>query len=63
MANAGQFRSDLYFRLRVVEIEIPPLRARGGDDIADLADHFVDQFVAPLSQGPAAARRRGASPR
>ncbi|HEY5944533.1 MAG TPA: sigma 54-interacting transcriptional regulator, partial [Kofleriaceae bacterium] len=43
MANAGQFRSDLYFRLRVVEIEIPPLRARA-DDIHDLADHFVQQF-------------------
>jgi len=45
MVNAGQFRSDLYFRLRVVEIEVPPLRARGGDDIADLANHFIDQFT------------------
>ena len=52
MANAGQFRSDLYFRLRVVEIEIPPLRARGGDDIADLAEHFVDQFSRRYRKGP-----------
>jgi DNA-binding NtrC family response regulator len=58
MASAGQFRSDLYFRLRVVEIEIPPLRARGNDDVADLAAHFVDHFArryrkAPLRLEPA----------
>jgi transcriptional regulator with GAF, ATPase, and Fis domain len=52
MVNAGQFRNDLYFRLRVVEIEIPPLRARGGDDIADLAAHFVDQFARRYRKGP-----------
>jgi Nif-specific regulatory protein len=52
MANAGQFRSDLYFRLRVIEIEIPPLRARSGDDIADLAAHFVDQFARRYRKGP-----------
>jgi Nif-specific regulatory protein len=52
MVNAGQFRSDLYFRLRVVEIEIPPLRARGGDDIADLAEHFVQQFSRRYRKGP-----------
>jgi transcriptional regulator with GAF, ATPase, and Fis domain len=52
MASAGQFRSDLYFRLRVVEIEIPPLRARRGDDIADLAAHFVDQFARRYRKPP-----------
>ena len=52
MANAGQFRSDLYFRLRVIEIEIPPLRARRGDDIADLAAHFVDQFARRHRKAP-----------
>ncbi len=52
MSNAGQFRSDLYFRLRVVEIEIPPLRARGGEDITDLATHFVDQFTRRYRKGP-----------
>jgi len=45
MSAAAQFRSDLYFRLRVVEIEIPSLRARGPDDINDLAEHFVQQFA------------------
>ncbi|MFN0251668.1 MAG: sigma 54-interacting transcriptional regulator [Kofleriaceae bacterium] len=52
MANAGHFRSDLYFRLRVVEIEIPPLRARGGEDIVDLASHFTDQFARRYRKGP-----------
>jgi len=52
MASAGLFRSDLYFRLRVVEIEIPPLRARGPDDIADLAAHFVEQFARRYRKGP-----------
>jgi transcriptional regulator with GAF, ATPase, and Fis domain len=52
LAAAGQFRSDLYFRLRVIEIEIPPLRARGGDDIVDLAAHFVDQFARRYRKAP-----------
>ena len=52
MSAAGQFRSDLYFRLRVVEIEIPPLRARGEGDIEDLAAHFVAQFARRYRKGP-----------
>jgi Nif-specific regulatory protein len=52
MSSANQFRSDLYFRLRVVEIEIPPLRERGPDDVADLADHFVQQFSRRYRKGP-----------
>jgi transcriptional regulator with GAF, ATPase, and Fis domain len=52
MAAAGQFRSDLYYRLRVVEIEIPALRARGGEDIVDLASHFVDQMARRYRKGP-----------
>jgi DNA-binding NtrC family response regulator len=36
----GQFREDLYHRLRVLEIAVPPLRARG-DDVLELAEHFA----------------------
>ncbi len=51
MASQGQFRSDLFFRLRVVEIQIPELRTRGADDINDLADHFVQQFARRYHKG------------
>ena len=41
--NAGAFRKDLYYRLAVMLIEIPPLRERGAD-IAHLAMHFIAYF-------------------
>jgi Nif-specific regulatory protein len=51
MTAASHFRSDLYFRLRVVEIEIPSLRARGPADISDLAEHFIQQFARRYRKG------------
>lgn len=39
----NHFREDLYYRLRVVEIELPPLCQRG-DDVLILADHFLKLF-------------------
>ncbi|MEI6506128.1 MAG: sigma 54-interacting transcriptional regulator [Planctomycetota bacterium] len=42
---AGGFRRDLYFRLKVVEILVPPLRRRV-DDIEPLAEHFLGRFAA-----------------
>ena len=42
--KSGAFREDLFFRLNVLEVPIPPLRARV-DDIPDLIDHFSRQFA------------------
>jgi two-component system response regulator AtoC len=43
-ARAGQFRSDLLFRLSAFEVELPPLRAREAD-VQELALHFLREFA------------------
>jgi DNA-binding NtrC family response regulator len=48
-AAAGQFRQDLYYRLSVVPIEIPPLRARP-DDVPMLAYRFVTRTAAEVGK-------------
>ncbi|MBN1269447.1 MAG: sigma 54-interacting transcriptional regulator, partial [Kiritimatiellae bacterium] len=45
----GKFRDELYYRLRVIEIEIPPLRARQ-EDILPLTRHFVERFARTLKK-------------
>ncbi len=47
----GRFREDLYYRLAVVPIVVPPLRDRG-DDIVLLAKHFVRHFSSELGHRP-----------
>ncbi|MBT7714790.1 MAG: sigma 54-interacting transcriptional regulator [Deltaproteobacteria bacterium] len=43
LVESGIFREDLYYRLKVIEIEVPPLRHRQ-DDIPLLAKHFIKRF-------------------
>jgi len=47
--DAGRFRSDLFFRLNVVSVHVPPLRERRSD-IPVLAAHFLGKFGARLSR-------------
>jgi DNA-binding NtrC family response regulator len=41
----GRFREDLFFRINVIQLELPPLRSRG-TDILLLAQHFLERFAA-----------------
>lgn len=46
MITRGAFREDLYYRLNVLSLEMPPLRARGEEDMRLLARHFAERAAA-----------------
>jgi len=49
MIKAGTFREDLYYRLNVINIMIPPLRERK-EDVGDLARHFLKKYAKKLAK-------------
>lgn len=51
LAREGRFREDLYFRINVLQIKLPPLRERG-KDILTLAETFVKRYCAELNKPP-----------
>lgn len=51
MVADGRFREDLFYRLNVIEVAIPPLRERR-EDVLDLAKHFLAVFAAAANRPP-----------
>ncbi|HEX6317501.1 MAG TPA: sigma-54 dependent transcriptional regulator [Burkholderiales bacterium] len=49
LIERGQFRKDLYYRLSVIPIELPPLRSRG-EDVLLLARHFAEHYARKLGK-------------
>jgi two-component system response regulator PilR (NtrC family) len=49
MVADGQFREDLFYRINVIPVRLPPLRERG-DDVVPLAEHFVAKYAAQMKK-------------
>jgi two-component system response regulator PilR (NtrC family) len=66
LVSRGEFREDLFYRINVIEIHVPPLRERDGD-VAELADHVVRRLAPRMgmdsaSLTPAALKRLSQHP-
>jgi len=59
MVDDSKFRADLYYRLRVIELAVPPLRERA-DDLLELAVAFLERLRRKLGRGPTRLSRQAA---
>ena len=54
MVELNRFRKDLFYRLNIIQITLPPLRQRGPEDIEALAAHFINRYGEEIAlSGPA----------